>query len=112
MLFGSETHCGTGVLTKPDRVQPGESLDQWISILKGDRFELGYGYYVVKNNPDPHVDHSTARTEEAYFFRTQEPYAQTLHRFQSRFGTPNLQAALSRMQSEQIRQWLVIIRNP
>lgn len=40
-----------GCLTKPDRLQDGESLEQWIRILKGERFQLGFGYFVIKNNP-------------------------------------------------------------
>ncbi|KAL9100044.1 MAG: hypothetical protein Q9163_004537 [Psora crenata] len=57
-----------GCLTKPDRRQEGECLDQWIEILQGERFRLGHGYYVVKNNPDATVDHAVARREEAHFF--------------------------------------------
>jgi len=91
-----------GVLTKPDRVQPGESLEQWTSILNGGKFPLGYGYHVIKNNPDPTVDHATARAEEADFFNSTEPYATQLEGYRSRFGTLQLQTALSQRLTAQI----------
>ncbi|KAL4817512.1 P-loop containing nucleoside triphosphate hydrolase protein [Aspergillus spinulosporus] len=57
-----------GVLTKPDRVQAGDSYTQWIEILEGVKFRLEHDYYVVRNNPDPSVEHSVARKEEDDFF--------------------------------------------
>ncbi|KAI4162310.1 MAG: hypothetical protein LQ342_004024 [Letrouitia transgressa] len=91
-----------GVLTKPDRVQCGESLEQWIDILNGKRFKLGFGYHVVKNNPDPGVDHTTARREESEFFDQNEPWAQELKAHNNHFGTFKLQATLSRKLTAQI----------
>ena len=90
-------------MTKPDRVQAGEDVREWTSILSGHRFKLGFGYYMVKNNPDPTVSHATARKEEAEFFRTVEPYATQLVGYEHRFGTLNLQTALSRQLTAQIR---------
>ena len=40
-----------GCLTKPDRIQQGESLDLWLDILNGKSYRLGFGYHVIKNNP-------------------------------------------------------------
>ena len=93
-----------GVLTKPDRRQIGEAMDQWSQILNGARFCLGLGYYVVKNNPDPSVDHATARAEENHFFSTEDPWADLPD--QSRFGTLKLQTALSQLLTNQIRKKL------
>ena len=64
-----------GVLTKPDRIQQCEDMDQWIQILRGKKFGLGHGYFVVKNNADVNVDHETARTEERKFFDTEDLWA-------------------------------------
>jgi GTPase SAR1 family protein len=94
-----------GVLTKPDRV---EVLHQWTEILDGDKFALGHGYYVVRNNPDPSVGHAQARLEEGQFFAS-PPWTTDLAAFQTRFGTRNLQAALSRLLQEQIQSCLPII---
>lgn len=83
-----------GVLTKPDRIQSEESRDQWIDILEGQKFKLGLGYFIVKNNPDTRVDHATARLEESVFF-SQQPWSTELNGYQSQFGTVNLQTSLS-----------------
>ena len=93
-----------GCVTKPDRLQSGESLSQWMQILQGNQFRLGHGYFVVKNDVDPAVDHATARADEKFFFQNQEPWTTTLRNFSSKFGTPVLQAALSEKLASQIRQ--------
>ena len=93
-----------GCLTKPDRMQEGESIDQWIQILNGERFQLGFGYHVIKNNPDAQIDHNTAREEEGVFFKDNEPWATTLHAHKERFGTIMLQSALSERLTTQIRR--------
>ncbi|KAL4908991.1 hypothetical protein BDW74DRAFT_174212 [Aspergillus multicolor] len=91
-----------GVLTKPDRVQPGESFTQWIEILEGTKFTYDHGYYVVKNNHDPLVEHSVARQEEDDFFRSSPCFA-GLAAHGNRFGTRNLQTALSELLFQQIQ---------
>jgi len=92
-----------GVLTKPDRIQDVESIEQWVHILNGERFRLGHGYYIVRNNPDTSVDHITARMQEHEFFENTEPWASTLKQYDQRFGTLQLQAALSHKLTAQIR---------
>ncbi|KAL2870486.1 putative dynamin GTPase [Aspergillus lucknowensis] len=97
-----------GVLTKPDRVQTGESHSQWIEILEGDKFSLGHGYYVVRNNPDPAVEHSVARKEEVEFFKS-PPWSTELAPYQRRFGTQYLQSALSTLLFQKIQGCLPLI---
>ncbi|KAL9603789.1 MAG: hypothetical protein Q9219_000898 [cf. Caloplaca sp. 3 TL-2023] len=92
-----------GVLTKPDRVQSGESLAQWIDILNGKKFKLGHGYFVVKNNPDPRISHLVARREEDEFFDENEPWVKTLRSHRERFGTLKLQEVLSKRLTAEIR---------
>jgi GTPase SAR1 family protein len=91
-----------GVLTKPDRV---EDIAQWADLLKGHKFHLGHGYYVVRNNPNPSVEHRQARIEEGQFF-TKAPWTTELALFQPRLGTHNLQNALSRLLIDQIKECL------
>lgn len=91
-----------GVLTKPDRVQKSESFEQWIDVLSGRKFKLGFGYHVIKNNPDPEVDHDTARQEEREFFQG-TPWTTELSQYAARFGTLQLQTALSHKLTAQIR---------
>ena len=98
-----------GVLTKPDRVQEAESIEQWIQILNGERFKLGHGYHIVKNNPDVRVDHATARAQERQFFNDNEPWATTLKKYERRFGTLQLQTALSFKLTAQIRDAYVFL---
>ena len=95
-----------GCLTKPDRLDQQESVEEWVQILDGTKFRLGHEYHVIKNNPDPLVDHRTARQEEAMFFRHTEPFATTLRHQKHRFGTRNLQTNLSRLLTKQIQQSL------
>ncbi|KAL8720623.1 MAG: hypothetical protein Q9181_007883 [Wetmoreana brouardii] len=95
-----------GVITKPDRVQSGESLAQWIDILNGKKFKLGHGYYVVKNNPDPNVNHVVARQEEDIFFAENEPWSHALSLHHDRFGTLKLQGVLSKRLTAQIKSSL------
>ena len=92
-----------GCLTKPDRMQEGESVEQWVQILGGQRFRLGFGYHVIKNNPDVRVNHALARQEEVAFFEDQEPWAVTLNAYAERFGTLNLQTTLSQRLTVQIQ---------
>ena len=96
-----------GVLTKPDRVQEAESLEQWIQILAGQRFGLGHGYHIVKNNPDVTVDHAVARAQEQEFFANNPPWSTILRKYEPRFGTLQLQTFLSQRLTAQIRDRFV-----
>ena len=91
------------VITKPDRFQKGESLEQWDQILGGARYHLGLGYYVVKNNPDTAVSNTTARMEEDTFFSKDKPWSTKLSRYRDHFGTSKLVTALSQKLTQQIR---------
>lgn len=102
---GAESRT-VGVLTKPDRVQSGESLEQWIQMLNGQRFKLGFGYYVTRNNPDPSVSNGAARAEERHFFSLR-PWTTNMCQYQNRFGTLRLQDFLSRELAMQIGKRLV-----
>lgn len=102
---GAESRT-VGVLTKPDRVQSGESLEQWIQMLNGQRFKLGFGYYVTRNNPDPSVSNGAARAEERHFFSLR-PWTTNMCQYQNRFGTLRLQNFLSRELALQIGKRLV-----
>ena len=95
-----------GCLTKPDRMQEaeGSAWEQWIQVLSGERFRLGFGYHVVMNNPDVSVSHAVARREEETFFSEQEPWATSLNEHTDRFGTSRLQTVLAQRLTAQIRK--------
>ncbi|KAJ5168688.1 uncharacterized protein N7482_004282 [Penicillium canariense] len=92
-----------GVLTKPDRISQMESFDQWKEILEGQKFQLGHGYFVVRNNQDPTVEHAQAREEEEAFFS--DPFW-IVSKYQNRFGVRRLQTALSTILMNQIQKSL------
>ncbi|KAL4932798.1 putative dynamin GTPase [Aspergillus undulatus] len=94
-----------GVLTKPDRFDPRESHAQWVELLEGDKFQLGHGYYVVQNDPDPSVEHSIARQREEEFFKS-GVWNDELAAYQDRFGTRCVQAFLSGLLFQQIQRCL------
>lgn len=94
-----------GVLTKPDRIhwQRGE-YQQWLEILRGEKFAVGHGYHIVKNNANPNVEHYVAREEEEEFFSCgpwKEQLSFSAH--SDRFGMKNLQMALSKLLMQQIQ---------
>ncbi|KAJ5189399.1 Dynamin [Penicillium cf. griseofulvum] len=90
-----------GVLTKPDRLPPDGRFDLWGEILDGSKFKLGHGYYVIRNNTDPLVSHAQARKEEETFFNS-SLWTRDLAAFEDRFGTRQLQMALSDLLMRQI----------
>ncbi|PGH13317.1 hypothetical protein AJ79_03733 [Helicocarpus griseus UAMH5409] len=94
-----------GVLTKPDRIGYGEGYEQWKEILRGEKFAVGHSYYVIRNNPNPQVEHAQAREEEEDFFST-GPWRNELSEHSDRFGTRKLQMALSRLLKQQIEHSL------
>ena len=98
----ARTYASLGVLTKPDKLDKND-LTQWISILSGQKFKLGFGYYVVKNNPDANVDHQTARDQEEKFFEDEETFTTNLAPYKGQFGTKKLQAALSQRLTSKIK---------
>lgn len=71
--------------------------------MNGERYDLGFGYYVVKNNPDTAVSNATARMEEEAFFSEESPWSTTLSKYEERFGTAKLVTALSQKLTSQIR---------
>lgn len=71
--------------------------------MSGERYELGFGYYVVKNNPDTRVSNVTARREEEAYFSVEEPWSTVLSKHDDHFGTTKLVTALSQKLTEQIR---------
>ncbi|KAG8532722.1 uncharacterized protein KY384_002599 [Bacidia gigantensis] len=95
-----------GCITKPDLLQLQESFEQWSQILEGRKFRLGFGYFVIKNNPDTNISHAQARHEEEDFFDKNEPWAGSLQAYSKRFGTPALLTNLAQLLTFQIQKSL------
>ena len=71
--------------------------------MSGERYALGFGYYVIKNNPDITISNATARREENAYFSKKEPWSTILSKYEDHFDTSKLMTALSQKLTEQIR---------
>jgi vacuolar protein sorting-associated protein 1 len=93
-----------GVLTKPDRIAPGEEA-QWRGILEGTRYPLTLGWYMVKNpnqkELDGQITFEGARSNEQAFFD-----ANPALKVPSRVGTNHLRQTLSKQLVELIKRIL------
>ncbi|KAI0262179.1 P-loop containing nucleoside triphosphate hydrolase protein [Gloeopeniophorella convolvens] len=82
-----------GVLTKPDRIPPGEE-NGWIGRIRGDSEGGGIEYYSVKN-PDSQdirngITYEQARERETQFFSATAPWSGLEWLYQQRLGTTKL----------------------
>jgi hypothetical protein len=101
-----------GVLTKPDRLQSDDRVDNWIEVLRGEAFAKGHGYFVVKQPSQQDLkkgmSHADARTQEEAFFQS-EFWTSRFQGFKDRLGTSNLQQVLSQKLAFLILQCLPTI---
>ncbi|MCJ1380280.1 hypothetical protein MMC17_003383 [Xylographa soralifera] len=95
-----------GVLTKPDKIGADDSYEEWASLFRGESFQLGFGFHIVKNKASSGTPCETARDDEMNFFNTTEPYMGKLASFKDRFGTRNLLKTLSDDLTEHIKNSL------
>lgn len=105
-----------GVLTKPDRLAIGESLQDWAGMLKNTKFTLGYGYSVALQPSQAQLDagitNAEARIlEHTFFNKDNAPWSTDFAEFSPRFGTPNLQKLLSELLAKVISKALPSIAN-
>ncbi|KAJ4377960.1 hypothetical protein N0V83_000790 [Neocucurbitaria cava] len=101
-----------GVLTKPDRIQQGSCPAILYDLLAQKRFELGHGYFVVRNlGPDQihSLTHEAAQLQEEHFFSQTELWATHLRQYESRFGSANLRNFLAGKLAEQITNKIPVI---
>lgn len=86
------------MLTKPDRIPPGEE-DRWIRFIKNDYEALENGWFSVKQ-PDSRalatgISWADARREEREYFNSISPWSDLEFDFQLHLGTANLTNRLS-----------------
>lgn len=94
-----------GVLTKPDRIEPGEE-EKWLSFVRGETEVLQKGWFCVKQ-PSPtelseKLTWKEARRREETFFTTKEPWSFQDVSTKNRFGTARLTNQLSDILSKLI----------
>jgi hypothetical protein len=94
-----------GVLTKPDRIPPGEE-SIWISKIQSGRKDGGIEYYSVKNPESQEIrngiTYEQAREKEAEFFSTKAPWSNLEWLYKQCLGTDKLTRRLSQVLSNLI----------
>ncbi|KAI5117952.1 hypothetical protein M0805_004717 [Coniferiporia weirii] len=111
MKYDPEGRRTIGVLTKPDRIEPGEE-QRWIKCLRNESQPLELGWFCVKQ-PDPAqlkqgITWKEAREREREFFSSREPWCDLSPR---NLGTPQLVARLSDTLSDLIAKRLPELQN-
>jgi len=109
---GALARC-VGVLTKPDRLSGNDRVDHWNSVLRGDIFQLGFGYFVTRQpsqtDLEAGVTHAQAREDEQRFFESSR-WTSQFRGFEARQGTLKLQQFLSDLLARLIVKCLPEIR--
>jgi hypothetical protein len=100
-----------GVLTKPDRISPGDEAP-WISRIQSGEMGGGIEYFSVKN-PDSQdirngITYEQARENEAEFFSTRAPWSNLEWLYQRRLGTDKLTRRLGQVLSNLISKRQVL----
>lgn len=100
-----------GVLTKPDRIEKG-CHEQFLQVLRGEKFLLRLGYFVVKNPDQAELDAglspAAARQREMEYFSNTSPWNQMKKTCGTpgKFGGKALMDFLGRLLEEKIRAGL------
>ncbi|KAI0359461.1 hypothetical protein OH77DRAFT_1419958 [Trametes cingulata] len=102
-----------GVLTKPDRIPPGEE-DSWLRYIRNQEEALAHGWFAVKQ-PDSRaiasgITWGEAREREREFFTTVSPWNRLDLEHQNRLGTAKLVERLSDVLTDKISQRLPSIQ--
>jgi len=96
-----------GVLTKPDRIPPGEE-EHWLGFIRNDAEPLANGWFTVKqpgsNELKTGITWEDARALEKHFFTSTAPWSSAETYCQKRLGTQNLTGSLSKILSDLIAQ--------
>ncbi|KAJ1300015.1 hypothetical protein OPQ81_011849 [Rhizoctonia solani] len=102
-----------GVLTKPDRIEPGQE-DQWIPLIAGERNPLTNGWYCVKQlsprDREAGLSWEEARAQESEYFETAPAWSAIREQLKSNVGSKNLAVKLGEVLSNEIKKRLPAIR--
>src|SRR5258708_35914731 len=95
----------TVVLTKPDRIEPGDE-GKWLSILWNRTKKSKHGWFCVRQSSPTQlyarITPSEARKNERWFFDTNRPWSIAEPKLRARFGTKALSKALGQKLFEAI----------
>ncbi|KIO22294.1 hypothetical protein M407DRAFT_216700 [Tulasnella calospora MUT 4182] len=102
-----------GVLTKVDRIQPGDE-DRWLQIIRGEELVLQNGWYCVKQRGPKELEGrqswEDAKQQEKQFFSTRAPWCELGSSFAARVGSEALATKLGRILSELVSRELPAIQ--
>ena len=97
----------TGVLTKPDRIAPGEE-EYWLRFIRNDAEPLSNGWFTVRQPATKDlkggITWEEARDQERVFFTSNLPWSSAETYCQKRFGTQNLTESLNKILSYLIKR--------
>jgi hypothetical protein len=101
--------CGTGVLTKPDRIPSGEE-NRWLKFIRNEQEPLLNHWYCVKQPGSQTLQNgiswAEARSQENDFFALTQPWSTVEPQYQKFMRTGNLTERLSTILSELIaKRW-------
>lgn len=92
-----------GVLTKVDRIQPGDE-DRWLTILRGEELVLRNGWFCVKQRGPKELESGVsweeAKAQEQTFFATETPWCDLGDSLSGQVGSEALSSKLGRILSE------------
>jgi len=101
----------TGVLTKPDRIPPGEE-ENWLRFIRNEYETLENGWYCVKQPNSKSLSQGIswegARKQENEFFSMTAPWSSLESTYQNYLRTSNLTERLSMILSDLISKRLVV----
>ncbi|KAH7883426.1 P-loop containing nucleoside triphosphate hydrolase protein [Phlebopus sp. FC_14] len=107
--YDPEGRRTVGVLTKPDRIQPGEE-ESWLRMIRNEREPLNNNWYCVKQPSTQRlargITWAEARSEEDEFFTLTQPWCDVEAHYQMFFRTSSLTERLSTILSELIAKRL------
>ncbi|KAG5642512.1 hypothetical protein DXG03_002613 [Asterophora parasitica] len=103
-----------GVLTKPDRIPPGEEHN-WISLIRGEKEALDNGWYCVKQPGSDQIKKGItwahARKSEGEFFQSTAAWSELDPMYHKYLRTENLVERLSSILSDLISKRLPEIQD-
>lgn len=92
-----------GVLTKVDRIQPGDE-ERWLQILRGEELVLRNGWYCVKQRGPKELEAGVtweeAKVQEQNFFSTEAPWCDLEGSLSGRVGSEALSVKLGNILSD------------
>ena len=106
---GQLNFYSTGVLTKPDRIPPGEEA-RWLRFIRNEQEPLMNHWYCVKQpgsqTLQSGISWAEARSQENDFFASTQPWSNVEAQYQKFMRTANLTRRLSTILSELIsKRW-------